>query len=88
MSEEQQSEFLDHLKRLDFLANWLRWLIIGIFGLGCWVTSIQMELAGNSKEAVSHETRIRELELRESVTTERLATALRILERIDRKINP
>jgi hypothetical protein len=88
MSDEQQSEFFDHLKRLDFLANWLRWLIIGIFGLGCWVTSIQMELAVNTKGALSRETRIRELELSGSVTTERLTTALHLLERIDRKINP
>ena len=88
MSEDQQTEFLNHLKRLDFLANWIRWVIIGIFGLGCWVTSIQMELASNTKGAFIRETRIRELELRESVTTERLTTALRILEKIDRKLNP
>jgi hypothetical protein len=88
MSEDQQSDFFDRLKTLDLVVK-LGWaLLAGAFGLGIWVTSIQLELSNNTREATSHETRVRDLELKESVNSERLNTALKILERIDRKINP
>lgn len=88
MSEDQQNDFFDRLKTLDLVVK-LGWaLLAGAFGLGIWVTSIQLEVSNNTRGAASHETRVRDLELKESVNSERLNTALKILERIDRKINP
>jgi hypothetical protein len=88
MSEDQQNDFFDRLKTLDLVVK-LGWaLLAGAFGLGIWVTSIQLEVSNNTRGANSHETRVRDLELKESVNSERLNTALKILERIDRKINP
>ena len=88
MSDEQSDDFESRLKTLDIVVK-LGWaLLAGAFALGVWVATIQIAVNLNTVGGQSRETRLRDLELKETVNSERLATALRILERIDRKLNP
>lgn len=88
MSDDQSDDFESRLKSLDLVVKLGRWLIAGAFGLGVWVSTIQIQVNLNTINSQRGETRIRDLELKESVSSERLASALKILERIDRKLNP
>ncbi len=88
MSEQQADDFESRLKTLDIVVKLGWWLLAGAFGLGVWVATIQISVNANTYNNQREEARIRDLELKESVSSERLATALRILERIDRKLNP
>lgn len=88
MTDDQQDDFQSRLKTLDIVVK-LGWaLLAGAFALGVWVTSIQIAVNINTENGQSREHRLRELEIKESVSSERLGMALKILERIERKLNP
>jgi len=88
MTDDQQDDFQSRLKTLDIVVK-LGWaLMAGAFALGVWVATIQIAVNLNTQTGQSREMRLRELEIKESVATERLGTALKILERIERKLNP
>ena len=87
MSEEQTEGFASRLKTLDILIK-LGWaLLAGAFAMGVWVATIQIAVNENTRTTAAVQPRIRELELRESANNEKLANILKILDRIDQKLN-
>jgi|GEM_PF-4659108 len=88
MSEDMQDEFKDRLQAIDTIAKLGWWILAGAFALGVWVTTLQIAVNNNTFNNEHAASRIRDLELKESVNSERLATALKILEKIDHKLNP
>ena len=88
MSEQQTDDFESRLKTLDIVVK-LGWaLLAGAFGLGIWVATIQIAVNENTQSVSAVSPRIRELELKESANNEKLANILKIVDRIDRKLNP
>jgi hypothetical protein len=55
--------------------------------MGVWVAAIQIAVNENTRTTAAVQPRIRELELRESANNEKLANILKILDRIDQKLN-
>ncbi len=87
MSAEQRDDFTSRLKTLDILVK-LGWaLLAGAFAMGVWVATIQIAVNENTSTTAAVQPRIRELELRESANNEKLANILKILDRIDQKLN-
>ena len=88
MSDDQQDDFESRLKTLDIVVK-LGWaLLAGAFALGVWVATIQIAVNENTQSVSAVHPRIRELELKESANNEKLANILKIVDRIDRKLNP
>lgn len=88
MSDEQSDDFESRLKTLDIVVK-LGWaLLAGAFALGVWVATIQIAVNENTNSTNATQPRIRELELKESANNEKLANILKIVDRIDRKLNP
>ena len=88
MSDDQSDDFESRLKTLDIVVK-LGWaLIAGAFALGVWVATIQINVNENTHSTNAIHPRIRELELKESANNEKLANILKIVDRIDRKLNP
>ncbi|NBU84163.1 MAG: hypothetical protein EBS21_06100 [Sphingomonadaceae bacterium] len=88
MSEDMQDEFKDRLQTIDTVVKIGWWILAGAFALGVWVTTLQIAVNNNTLNNQIGEARLRDLELKESVSSERLAAALKILEKIDHKLNP
>jgi hypothetical protein len=87
MSEEQTEGFSSRLKTLDIVVK-LGWaLLAGAFAMGVWVATIQIAVNENTHTTAAVQPRIRELELKESANNEKLANILKILDRIDQKLN-
>jgi len=87
MSEEQTEGFSSRLKTLDIVVK-LGWaLLAGAFAMGVWVATIQIAVNEATHSAAAVQPRIRELELKESANNEKLANILKILDRIDQKLN-
>jgi len=87
MSTKQTDDFASRLKTLDILIK-LGWaLLAGAFAMGVWVATIQIAVNENTRTTAAVQPRIRELELRESANNEKLANILKILDRIDQKLN-
>lgn len=88
MSDQQRTDFEDRLKTLDIVVK-VGWaLLSGAFALGIWVATIQIAVNENTNAKANDQIRIRDLELRESANNEKLANILKIVDRIDRKLNP
>ena len=87
MSSQQTSDLSNRLKSLDIVVK-LGWaLLVGAFAMGVWVATIQMAVNEATHSAAAVQPRIRELELKESANNEKLANILKILDRIDQKLN-
>jgi hypothetical protein len=87
MSSQQTSDLSNRLKSLDIVVK-LGWaLLAGAFAMGVWVAAIQIAVNENTRTTAAVQPRIRELELRESANNEKLANILKILDRIDQKLN-
>jgi len=87
MSDEQRTDFEDRLKTLDIVVK-VGWaLLSGAFALGIWVATIQIAVNENTSAEASDQIRIRDLELKESANNEKLANILKIVDRIDQKLN-
>jgi len=87
MSEEQTEGFSSRLKTLDIVVK-LGWaLLAGAFAMGVWVATIQIAVNEATHSAAAVQPRMRELELKESANNEKLANILKILDRIDQKLN-
>lgn len=87
MSDEQRTDFEDRLKTLDIVVK-VGWaLLSGAFALGIWVATIQIAVNENTSAKTSDQIRIRDLELKESANNEKLANILKIVDRIDQKLN-
>ena len=88
MSDEQSADFESRLKTLDIVVK-LGWaLLAGAFALGVWVATIQIAVNENTHSNAAIHPRIRDLELKESANNEKLVNILKIVDRIDRKLNP
>jgi len=88
MSQDQEEDLQSKLKTLDLIVK-LGWaLIFGAFAIGVWVATIENRVTILTDSRASVETRTQRLEINESATTERINNAIKILERIDRKLNP
>lgn len=88
MSDAQQATFEERLKTLDIVVKVGWGLLSGAFALGIWVSTIQIAVNENTAAKVNDQSRIRDLELKESANNEKLANILKIVDRIDRKLNP
>ena len=87
ISSQQTSDLSNRLKSLDIVVK-LGWaLLAGAFAMGVWVATIQIAVNENTHTTASVQPRIRELELKESANNEKLANILKILDRIDQKLN-
>jgi hypothetical protein len=87
MSSQQTTDLSNRLKSLDIVVK-LGWaLLAGAFAMGVWVAAIQIAVNENTRTTAAVQPRIRELELRESANNEKLANILKILDRIDQKLN-
>ena len=87
MSSQQTSDLSNRLKSLDIVVK-LGWgLLVGAFAMGVWVATIQIAVNENTHATAAVQPRIRELELKESANNEKLANILKILDRIDQKLN-
>jgi hypothetical protein len=87
MSSQQTSDLSNRLKSLDIIVK-LGWsLLAGAFAMGVWVATIQIAVNENTRTTAAVQPRIRDLELRESANNEKLANILKILDRIDQKLN-
>ena len=87
MSSQQTSDLSNRLKSLDIVVK-LGWaLLVGAFAMGVWVATIQIAVNENTHTTAAVQPRIRELELKESANNEKLANILKILGRIDQKLN-
>ena len=87
MSSQQTSDLSNRLKSLDIVVK-LGWaLLVGAFAMGVWVATIQIAVNEATHSAAAVQPRIRELELKESANNEKLANILKILDRIDQKLN-
>ena len=88
MSQDQEEDLQSKLKTLDLIVK-LGWaLIFGAFAIGVWVATIENRVTTLTDSRASIENRTQRLEINESATTERINNAIKILERIDRKLNP
>ena len=87
MSSQQTTDLSNRLKSLDIVVK-LGWaLLAGAFAMGVWVAAIQIAVNENTHTTAAVQPRIRELELKESANNEKLANILKILDRIDQKLN-
>jgi hypothetical protein len=87
MSSQQTTDLSNRLKSLDIIVK-LGWsLLAGAFAMGVWVATIQIAVNENTRTTAAVQPRIRDLELRESANNEKLANILKILDRIDQKLN-
>lgn len=87
MSAEQTDDFSSRLKTLDIVVK-LGWAVLaGAFAMGVWVATIQIAVSEATHTTAAVQPRIRDLELRESANNEKLANILKILDRIDQKLN-
>jgi hypothetical protein len=87
MSSQQTSDLSNRLKSLDIVVK-LGWaLLVGAFAMGVWVATIQIAVNEKTHTTAAVQPRIRELELKESANNEKLANILKILDRIDQKLN-
>ena len=87
MSSQQTSDLSNRLKSLDIVVK-LGWaLLVGAFAMGVWVATIRIAVNENTHTTAAVQPRIRELELKESANNEKLANILKILDRIDQKLN-
>jgi hypothetical protein len=88
MSEEQEEDLKGKLQSLDLIVK-LGWaLIAGAFGLGVWVATIEQRVSYLTGAEAVQQQKTHRLEINESATAEKINNALKILERIDRKLNP
>lgn len=88
MTNDEQDEFDKRIKSLDIIIK-LGWGILAAsFALGVWVANIQMAVNNNTYSGQDREVRIRVLEMNVATNSERISTSLRILEKLDRKLNP
>jgi len=87
MSSQQTTDLSNRLKSLDIVVKMGWALLAGAFAMGVWVAAIQIAVNENTRTTAAVQPRIRELELRESANNEKLANILKILDRIDQKLN-
>ena len=76
------------IKSVDILIRWL----IAIFGalLVVWVFAykLRLDVDAHHDALTEHGVTLRQLERSDAVKTERLESMLKLLEKIDRKLNP
>lgn len=95
MNPTQLEELEARLRDLNLVVKVGQGLLLGAFGLGVWVTTIQIRI--NSHEQKVEEVAklrtadvaaIRALELKDSADTQLLRSIVEKLDKIDRKLNP
>lgn len=87
MSDEQAGDFASRLKTLDWVVRLGIALLVGAFGIGVWVSTIQIAVNKNTEAQDSDQSRLRSLELNEATEAEKLRNILTVVDRIDRKLN-
>ncbi len=87
MSDEQASDFASRLKTLDWVVRIGVGILVGAFGIGVWVSTIQIAVNKNTELQESDQARLRSLELSNATESEKLRNILTIVDRIDRKLN-
>ena len=95
MNPTQLEELEERLRDLNLVVKVGQGLLLGAFGLGVWVTTIQIRI--NSHEQKVEEVAnwrtadvaaMRALELKDSADTQLLRSIVEKLDKIDRKLNP
>ena len=88
MTGDQQDDFESRIKTLDIVVKMGWALLAAAFALGVWVATIQIAVNENTHGLSAVHPRVRDLELKESANNEKLVNILKIVDRIDRKLNP
>ena len=95
MNPTQLEELEERLRDLNLVVKVGQWLLFGAFGLGVWVTTIQIRINSHeqkveevSKLRTADVAAIRALELKDSADTQLLRSIVEKLDKIDRKLNP
>ena len=95
MNPTQLEELEARLRDLNLVVKVGQGLLFGAFGLGVWVTTIQIRINSHeqkveevSKLRTADVAAIRALELKDSADTQLLRSIVEKLDKIDRKLNP
>jgi hypothetical protein len=95
MNPTQLEELEERLRDLNLVVKVGQGLLFGAFGLGVWVTTIQIRINSHeqkveevSKLRTADVAAIRALELKDSADTQLLRSIVEKLDKIDRKLNP
>ena len=95
MNPTQLEELEERLRDLNLVVKVGQGLLLGAFGLGVWVTTIQIRINSHeqkveevSKLRTADVAAIRALELKDSADTQLLRSIVEKLDKIDRKLNP
>ena len=95
MNPTQLEELEARLRDLNLVVKVGQGLLFGAFGLGVWVTTIQIKINSHdqkvdetSKLRTADVAAIRALELKDSADTQLLRSIVEKLDKIDRKLNP
>ena len=95
MNPTQLEELEERLRDLNLVVKVGQSLLLGAFGLGVWVTTIQIRINSHeqkveevSKLTTADVAAIRALELKDSADTQLLRSIVEKLDKIDRKLNP
>ena len=95
MNPTQLEELEARLRDLNLVVKVGQGLLLGAFGLGVWVTTIQIKINSHdqkvdeaSKLRTADVASIRALELKDSADTQLLRSIVEKLDKIDRKLNP
>lgn len=86
MSQDQMAEFAERLKALDSVSRMAKALLFGAAAIGAWVAVIHFRLDSVEKNETDNGSRIREMELKEAASTQKLQNIQEIVSRIEAKL--
>lgn len=86
MSQDQMAEFAEKLKALDSVSRMAKALLVGAAAIGAWVAVMNFRLDAVERTGDDNGGRIRQMELKEAVSAQKLQNIQEIVSRIEAKL--
>jgi len=80
------AEFAEKLKALDSVSRMAKALLVGAAAIGAWVAVIHFRLDAVERNGDDNGGRIRQMELKEAVSAQKLQNIQEIVSRIEAKL--